>query len=254
MSDYFSRTQLLLGEQTFCRLQQAHIVIAGLGAVGSFAAEALVRSGVRYLRLVDADIYAPSDLNRQLGAERATLGRCKVDAFQAHLKRIHPDITIETLPIFIDDQTASSLCQPFQVDGVFPDIVIDAIDTLDAKVALIETAVRAHIDVLSCMGAARKRLPQCIRVADISQTEVCPLAREVRKKLRHKGIETGVRCVFSIEKPTEFTHLSHAANAHSCLRRPSLGSIISVTGTFGLRLAAECLDIIAQTTNNDAKM
>lgn len=254
MSDYFSRTQLLLGEQTFCRLQQTHIVIAGLGAVGSFAAEALVRSGVRHVRLVDADVYAPSDFNRQLGAERATIGQNKVDAFQAHLKRIHPDIDIETLPIFIDKNTASSLCQPFSSDGAFPDIVIDAIDTLDAKVDLIETAIRAHIAVLSCMGAARKRLPQCIRVADISQTEVCPLAREVRKKLRHRGIETGVRCVFSVEKPTEHTHLSHAADAHSCLRRPSLGSFISVTGTFGLRLAAECLDIVTQSTNGDTKM
>lgn len=239
----FSRVKTLLGEENFEKLKQAHIVLVGYGAVGSFAAEALVRSGIGHIRIIDADVYEASNTNRQLGADSTTIGASKVEIAQKRLKTIHPDLDIECIEAFIDSSNCALVDAPFS-DGVRPDILIDAIDTLEAKVSLLAHGYQKGYRVISSMGAARRMKPEMIRYGDISKTEVCPLAREVRKGLRKRGIDRGIGCVYSIEPAAEQTHKFLDGTGQTRLHRPVLGSLITITGAFGLRLASACLDLI----------
>lgn len=236
----FNRTELLLGREALDRLFNSHVAVVGCGAVGSVAAEALVRSGVGHIRLIDADVYEASNINRQLGATHGTLGEAKVEVCGRHFRDINPEIDIEVEQRYIDEKSLDVVGGGFASDGERPDVVIDAIDTLHAKVAVIEAMVKRGIIVLSSMGAARKTMPELVRTGDISRTEVCPLAREVRKRLRKAGIEEGVTCVYSIERPEVQTHM-RLEDTGRVVARPALGSLMTVTGTFGLRLASECL-------------
>ena len=242
MDDLFSRVRLLLGDEGLRALSDAHVVVAGYGAVGSFAAEALVRSGVGHVRLIDADVYEASNVNRQLGATVSNIGKTKVEVGRGHLRDLNPDIDVECENMLIGEETLDVVARPFASDGVRPCFVIDAIDTIDAKVALLAYCHAHQIGVISSMGAARKMRPDLIRCGDVSQTEICPLAREVRKRLRRLGIERGICCVYSVERAAESTHAVRSADSESVVRRPRLGSLVTVTGAFGLRMAAECID------------
>ena len=225
MVDYFGRVGVMYGESGLRRLQDAHVVVVGYGAVGSFAAEALVRTGVGHLRIVDADVYEASNVNRQLGASSSTVGRAKVAVGGERLRDISPGMDLECVRSFVGEGTM--------------EVVIDAIDTIESKVGLLLHLVRKGVVVWSSMGAARKTRPELICSGDISQTRVCPLAREVRKRLRLAGVERGVGCVYSTESVSPGTHTASAGTG--VLGRPVLGSVVTVTGSFGLRLAAECL-------------
>ncbi|MBE3584762.1 MAG: tRNA threonylcarbamoyladenosine dehydratase [Thermoanaerobacter sp.] len=191
----FSRTELLIGEEGLAILAGSRVVVFGLGGVGSYAAEALVRAGVGNLVLVDFDRVCPSNINRQLHALTSTVGQYKALLMAERVKLINPDIRVEARVERYLPGVAESFFHPV------PDYVIDAIDDVPAKVDLIASCVRRNIPVVSSMGAGNKLDPAAFKVADISQTAVCPLARTVRRRLRQLGITTGVTVVFSTEPP-----------------------------------------------------
>jgi tRNA threonylcarbamoyladenosine dehydratase len=240
----FARTGRLLGPEGLARLAHARVLVAGLGAVGSYAVEGLARAGVGRLRLVDFDRIRPSNLNRQLYALESTLGLLKTDAAAARVRDIHPGCVIESDPLFIDRDTAAELCaEPY-------DAVVDAIDSLGPKVALLEAAARRGLFVVSAMGAATRTDPAAVRVGDLSDTDACPLARLVRKRLRARGIVTGIRCVYSLEpaRPPRTDAPAEPAEPEEPARgrtRTPLGSLSTLTGIFGLIAATEVLRHLA---------
>lgn len=228
MTEKFLRVESLYGREGLSRIRGGHVCIAGYGAVGSFAAEALVRSGVGHIRLIDADVYELSNINRQLCAEIGTLGASKVECGRRHFECINRELEIETRQIYLNEGNCSAVSEPF-MDGQCSDVVADAIDSVESKVSLLNYCVRAGVPVISSMGAARKRDPLQVCIDDISKTEVCPLARAVRKRLKKLGIEKGIRCVYSKESAVEMWE------------GQALGSVVTVTGVFGLILASEVL-------------
>ncbi|MGE0080395.1 MAG: ThiF family adenylyltransferase [Thiohalomonadaceae bacterium] len=224
----FQRTHILLGDEGLERLRRARVFLAGLGGVGSFAAEALARAGVGHLTLVDHDTVAASNLNRQLPALHSTVGRLKVDVMAERIRDINPQCELTTRAEFIRAEDMDELLAP----GF--DFVIDAIDSLNCKAALVETAVRMGIPVASSMGAGGKLDPTRIVVGDLMDTEGCALARAMRKYLRRRGVGRGVLAVFSTEPnrpplPPEPTGTGRA--------RAVNGTISYMPSLFGLMLA-----------------
>ena len=217
----FLRSRIVLGSEGLERLWGAHVVVVGYGAVGSAAAEALVRSGLGHIRIIDADVYDVTNTNRQLGCECSTIGKPKVEVGLAHFKALSPQIDAEAIVSFVGAATMDLVLRPF-ADGSAPTLVVDAIDTLDAKVALLQAAYEAGLAVYSSMGAARKTHPEAIRFGDISKTEVCPLAREVRKRLKKIGISKGISCVYSIETVDSSTHRANPLSRGGC-QAPAIG-------------------------------
>jgi len=192
---WFSRSELLLGEAALARLRAAHVTVFGLGGVGSFAVEALARAGVGHLRLVDHDAIGPSNLNRQLFALRSTLGQPKAEVAATRVRDINPACVVEPRVTFVHTDTLPDLLTPR------PDVMIDAIDSMACKVALLRTAHEQGIPILSAMGAGGRTDSSQLRVGDLSETRLCPLAARVRKELRRVGITQGIRCVYSLEPP-----------------------------------------------------
>lgn len=233
----FKRTELLLGREVMERLEHCTITVVGLGAVGSHAIEALARSGVGTLRIVDFDAIGESNFNRQILAVEPNLGRLKTEAAEERLKQINPAIKVETF---------NMLCHRESFDEIFSnktDVVVDAIDSLNPKVNLLFELVRHNINVISCMGAARKMDPSKITTGDISTTLYCPLARSVRKRLKRMGVEQGIHCVYSTEvvaKDTVSNTLEPNYLDAGRLRNP-MGSLSMISGIFGYVAALEAL-------------
>jgi tRNA A37 threonylcarbamoyladenosine dehydratase len=190
----FERTEILLGKTGMERLAASHVAVFGVGGVGSYAAEALVRCGIGKLTLIDGDVIALSNLNRQIMADCSNIGFYKVDVMRARSLMINPGIHIEALNIFYSADSAE------QIDLTLFDYIIDAIDTVASKLILIERARLAGTRVISSMGAGNKLDPARFEVADIYKTDVCPLARVMRRELRKRGI-TELKVVYSREKP-----------------------------------------------------
>ena len=233
MEDMFSRTRMLLGDAAMDRLKGARVAVFGVGGVGGHVVEALVRSGVGALDLIDSDRVAPSNLNRQIVATRDTLGMLKVEAAKERVLSINPDCQVRTFPVFYLPETAD------RFDLSQYDYVVDAIDTVAGKLQLIEAARAAGVPVISSMGAGNKLDPTAFRVADISQTSVCPLARVMRRELRKRGIDH-VKVVYSTEPA-----LSPAPAEEDTARRTTPGSIAFVPAVAGLVLAGEVIkDIV----------
>jgi tRNA A37 threonylcarbamoyladenosine dehydratase len=233
----FARLEQLVGPQGLGRLAGASVAVFGLGAVGGFAVEALARAGIGALRVVDFDSVQPSNLNRQILALESTLGQSKTEAALRRVKEIHPACRVDPRNVFVEAQSIEALLDPAV------DAVIDAIDGVNSKVELLAAAHRRGIFTVSSMGAACRLDPACIRVADLSRTEVCPLARIVRRRLHRREIYRGIRCVFSVEAPRP-SQVALPAAAEPTTRgrqRPPLGSISYMTGIFGLMAAAEVL-------------
>jgi tRNA A37 threonylcarbamoyladenosine dehydratase len=189
----YQRTHILVGDEGLARLRAAHVLVAGLGGVGSYTTEALARAGIGRLTLVDLDVVAASNLNRQLPALHSTIGRRKVDVVTERVLDINPACGVTPRAEFIRAEDMEGLLAP----GF--DFVVDAIDSLNCKAALVETAVKLGIPVASSMGAGGKLDPTRIVVGDVMDSEVCPLARNMRKYLRRRGIERGVTAVWSTE-------------------------------------------------------
>ena len=248
----FLRSQQLFGPQGMQRLHQARIVVAGLGAVGSYAVEGLSRAGVGHLRVVDFDVIRASNINRQLYALESTLGRSKTEAARERILDINPRCEVDSIACFIDAVSAIRVLTPA------PDVLIDAIDSLNPKVSLLAAAIEAGVPhVLSSMGAASRTDPARIRVDDIMHTRSCPLARCVRKRLKRQGIEGGIRCVYSLEPastPAWDTAPQDPEEDPAMTRgrvRRALGSFSCLTGIFGLTLAREAIMNIIQSRQRD---
>ena len=235
MEDMFSRTRMLLGDEAMERLARARVAVFGIGGVGGHAVEALARSGIGALDLIDSDRVVLSNLNRQIIATRNTLGMLKVDAAKARVLSVNPDCAVRTWPVFYLPETAD------QFDFSQYDYVVDAIDTVAGKLQLIEAAKAAGTAVISSMGAGNKLDPTAFRVADISETSVCPLARIMRRELRKRGVEH-VKVVYSTEPA-----LSPAPADGDTHRRATPGSVAFVPSVAGLIIAGEVIkDLIKE--------
>ena len=188
------RTSLLLGEEKLEQLRRSHVLVVGLGGVGAYAAEMLVRAGIGRMTIADADAVAPSNINRQLVALHSTVGRPKTEILAERLRDINPELELTVVVKYIRDEETDRL-----LDAAPYDYVVDAIDTLSPKLALIKGALDRNLKVVSSMGAGAKTDPTQLQIADISKTHHCPLAHMLRKRLHKAGIRKGFRAVFSPE-------------------------------------------------------
>ena len=228
MWDQFSRTQLLLGEAGMERLRNARVAIFGIGGVGGYVCEALVRSGIGAFDLVDNDTVSFSNLNRQIIATHDTLERPKVEVMKERLLSINPDIKVEAYETFYLPENAE------QFDFSSYDYIVDAVDTVTAKLEIITRAKSLGVPVISAMGAGNKMDPGRLRIADIYKTSVCPLAKVMRKELRDRGIDS-LKVVYSDEPPIK--RKKGEDNVLGDERTP--GSTPFVPAAAGLMMAAE---------------
>ncbi len=235
MDQAFSRTALLLGAEAMEKLRKARVIVFGLGGVGGHACEALVRSGVGAIDLVDDDQVSESNLNRQLFATRSTIGMDKTEAAKLRLLDINPDLRVTTHKCFFLPETAD------RFDFTQYDYIVDAIDTVTGKIALAEAADRAGTPIISSMGAGNKLDPTAFEVTDINKTSVCPLARIMRKELRRSGVKK-LKVVYSREDA--MTPLESAEPDREG-RRSVPGSTAFVPSVAGLILAGEVVKDLA---------
>ncbi len=245
MLNQFSRTELLFGKEAMEKLENSRVAVFGIGGVGGYAVEALARSGVGTLDLIDDDKICLTNLNRQIFALRSTVGQYKVDIAKKRILDICPDIKVNTHKCFYMPDTAD------QFDFTEYDYIIDAIDTVTGKLEIIKRAKAAETPVISAMGAGNKLDPTAFRVADIYETKVCPLSRVMRQELRKAGIKN-VKVVYSEEKPIrpiEDMAISCRDNcicppgtARKCtIRRDIPGSNAFVPSVAGLIIAGEVI-------------
>lgn len=229
----FERTQILLGDAGLACLASKHVVVAGLGGVGSYCAEALARAGIGRLTIIDHDVVAASNINRQLPALLSTVDQPKVELMAARIRDINPECDLRVTREFIVPETVSS-----QIPSD-TDYVIDCIDSLNCKTALVEHCVKSGIPVASSMGAGNRLDPSRIKLADLSKTHGCPLAAMMRKRLKRRGITKGVLTVFTDEPPKP----PRPPEPVSGRGRPRAvnGTISYMPPLFGLMLAGEVI-------------
>lgn len=249
MLNQFSRTQLIFGADGMEKLHQARVAVFGIGGVGGYTVEALVRSGVGTLDLIDDDRVCLTNLNRQIFALRSTVGEYKVDVAERRVHEINPNAVVHTYKTFYTPQTAD------QFDFAQYDYVVDAIDTVTGKLALVEQAQRAGVPIISSMGAGNKVDPTAFEVADIYETSVCPLARVMRQQLRKRGISR-LKVVYSKEPPiTPIDDMSISCRTHcicppgtarKCTQRRQVpGSNAFVPAVVGLIIAGEVIKTLS---------
>lgn len=221
---WLSRTSLLIGEESVKRLSRKHVMIVGMGGVGSFAAEFIARGGIGEMTIIDGDVVDPSNRNRQLPALATTHGLSKAQLMAERLKAINPELTLHVIkefvnPAMVEEQLKSK-----------PDYIIDAIDSITPKVTFIRMAFESGIPLVSSMGAGAKVDPTALKVVDISKTSVCPFAQQIRKQLKKHGIVKGVKVVFSPEDPVkESLMLTDGKN----FKKSAYGTISYMPATFG---------------------
>ncbi|MCL2194747.1 MAG: tRNA threonylcarbamoyladenosine dehydratase [Oscillospiraceae bacterium] len=246
MLNQFSRTQILLGEEGMDKLARARVAVFGIGGVGGYAVEALARSGVGTLDLFDDDRVCLTNINRQLHATHATVGHYKVDAARTRVHEINPDCIVNTHQMFYLPENADT------IDLAQYDYIIDAVDTMSAKLDLAERAFRLGVPLIACMGAGNKLDAAAFEVADIFATSVCPLARVMRNELRKRGVSK-LKVVYSKEPPIEPQEdMRTSCRAHcvcppdvsrKCTHRRAIpGSVAFVPSVAGLILAGEVVN------------
>ena len=232
MIEEFSRTQILLGEAAMERLYKARVAVFGIGGVGGYVGEALARCGIGQLDLCDSDTISVSNINRQLLATHSTVGQLKVEVAKARILDINPKCAVRTHPFFYLPDTADAF------DFTAYDYIVDAIDTVTGKLALVERAHQAGTPIICSMGTGNKLNPAGFQVADISKTAFCPLARIMRKELRKRGIDH-VKVVYSQEEA--LTPAVDEAELERTGKRQIPGSTAFVPGAAGLILAGEVI-------------
>lgn len=244
----FSRIRRLLGNDKMNRLHEAHVAVIGLGAVGGYALEGLARAGVGHLRLVDFDRVSPSNINRQLLALESTVGLFKADLAKARVLDIHPACQVESCIRFVHHDTMDETLAPPL------DLVVDAIDALNPKLALLTACVERKIPVISSMGAAMRTDPSKVTVGPLAHTRHCPLARLVRKRLRREGVDISFPCVYSTELVDNATLIPPEEDAETDphfhgkgRKRHILGSLPTLTGIFGLMLANTAIQMLTES-------
>ncbi len=231
MSEQFMRTELLLGREAMEILKNTRVAVFGIGGVGGYTVEALVRSGVGALDLVDRDQVSVSNLNRQLIATTETIGKDKVDVMCERALTINPEIKIHTKKCFFLPETAD------EFDFTQYDYVVDAVDTVTAKIALVLKAQEEGVPIISSMGAGNKLDPTKFAVADIYETRVCPLAKVMRRELKKRGVKQ-LKVVYSTEEPVR---PSVPAGNEENLRKDTPGSVAFVPSVAGMILAGEVI-------------
>ena len=251
MLNQFSRTELLLGKGGMERLKNARVAVFGIGGVGGYTVEALARSGVGTLDLIDDDKVCLTNLNRQIIATRKTVGKYKVDVAKERILEINPDAVVHTYKMFYMPDTAD------QFDFSQYDYVVDAIDTVTGKIELVMQAQKSNTPIISCMGAGNKMDASAFEVADIYKTKVCPLAKVMRRELKKRGVKK-LKVVYSEEqpiRPIEDMAISCRSNCicppgavHKCTERRDIpGSVAFVPSVAGLIIAGEVIkDLIAE--------
>ena len=228
----FSRTELLIGEEALGKLRRTTVLVLGVGGVGSHCIEALARSGVGRLILVDNDKVSLTNINRQSIAYHSTVGRYKTEIMKERIHDICPETEVLTYETFV---------LPENIEEIFkirPDYIIDAIDTVTAKLAVIERAKKEEIPLISCMGTGNKLHPELFEIADISSTSVCPLCKVMRKELKARGIH-GVKVLYSKEKPVDVSGKETGEEKGS--KRSLPGSISFTPPVAGLLIAGEAV-------------
>jgi len=250
MSEQFSRTEILLGSESMERLANSRVAVFGIGGVGGYIVEALVRSGIGAIDLIDSDTVCESNLNRQIIATRATLGQFKVDAMEERIMQINPDCKVTTHRCFYLPETAE------QFDFTQYDYVVDAVDTVTAKIELVIRAEECNVPIISSMGAGNKLNPAEFEVADIYKTSVCPLAKVMRRELKKRGVKK-LKVVYSKEEPLKPNQvekikaevdLQVSDNVEvgvAAKKRVTPGSIAFVPSVVGLIIASEVVKDLA---------
>lgn len=245
MENQFSRTELLLGTKAIEKLAGARVAVFGIGGVGGYTVEALVRSGIGEIDLIDSDTVSLTNLNRQIIATKSSIGKYKVDVMQERIMDISPDVKVHVHKCFYLPETKD------EFDFSQYDYVVDAVDTVTAKLQIVEEAEAAGVPVISSMGAGNKLDPTAFQVADIYKTSVCPLAKVMRRELKKRGIKK-LKVVYSQEKPTRpledmsISCKSHCicppGAAHKCTERRDIpGSVAFVPSVAGLIIAGEVI-------------
>lgn len=238
----YSRTELLIGREGLLRLRNAKVAVFGIGGVGSYVAEALARSGIGTLILVDSDTVSLTNLNRQLLALHSTIGRKKTDVMRERIQDIDPETHVLTYDVFYREDTA----EMFPMEEY--DYVVDAIDTVSSKLLLIERAAEKKTPVISCMGTGNKLDPGRFEITDITKTSVCPLAKVMRRELKKRGI-TGCKVLYSREEPVK---AAASDETKGTAKRPVPGSISFVPGTAGLMIAGEVVRDLLKTASDSS--
>ena len=245
MEEQFLRSAMLLGESALERLSRARVAVFGLGGVGGYTVEALARGGVGSLDLIDSDSVSLSNLNRQILATHSTLGIPKVEAAKARVLDINPNCRVTVYPVFYTPETAG------QFDFTQYNYIVDAIDTVTGKLALVQQAWASGTPIISCMGTGNKLDPTAFEVADISKTSVCPLARVMRKELGKRGIRH-LKVVYSREEA--MTPRGWEEEAAALGKRQIPGSLSFVPGVAGLILAGEVIKDLALVSDENKEM
>ena len=237
MHEQFLRTQMLLGTEALERLQAARVAVFGIGGVGGYTVEALARSGIGQLDLIDSDCVSISNINRQILATHSTIGLPKVEAARRRILDINPGCMVRTHAVFYTPETAG------QFDFSQYDYIVDAMDSVTGKLALVERANAAGTPIICCMGTGNKLDASAFEVADISKTSMCPLARIMRKELGKRGIKH-LKVVYSKEEALTPTGWEEEAAALG--KRQIPGSVAFVPGAAGLILAGEVIKDLAK--------
>ncbi|MBR6344392.1 MAG: tRNA threonylcarbamoyladenosine dehydratase [Lachnospiraceae bacterium] len=249
MLNQFSRTQLIYGEEVMGRLASSHVAVFGIGGVGGYVVEALARTGIGSVDLIDDDKVCLTNINRQIIATRKTIGKYKVDVARERILDINPNCNVRTFKTFFLPETAD------QFDFSEYDYVVDAIDTVTGKLSIIEKAKEAGVPVISSMGAGNKVNPGLFEVADIFETSVCPLAKVMRHECKKRGIKN-LKVVYSKEKPLRPVEDMSISCRQNCVcppgttrkcteRRDIPGSTAFVPSVVGLIIAGEVINDIA---------
>jgi tRNA threonylcarbamoyladenosine dehydratase len=226
---WLSRTELLIGREKLEKLMNAHVLVVGMGGVGSFAAEFICRAGVGEMTIIDGDVVDPTNRNRQLPALATTHGMSKADLMGERLLQINPELKLHVIKEFV---------MPDRVDDLLsskPDYVVDAIDSITPKLAFLKAAYASGLKLVSSMGAGAKLDPTMLRIVDISKTYNCPFAQQIRKQLKAAGIYKGIKVAFSPEEPIkESLMLTDGSN----FKKSAYGTISYLPATFGAALSS----------------
>lgn len=230
IKDWKERTSLLLGDDIVRKLQEKHILVAGLGGVGGYAIEILSRAGIGNFTIVDQDVIQPSNINRQLIATQSNIGKKKAEEIEKRIKDINPDVNINVISTFLKDENIPEL-----INSANFDFIVDAIDTISPKVYLIKTAIEKNIPIISSMGAGAKMDPMSIRVDRLSKSYNCTLAKVIRKRLRKLGIKKDTMAVFSCELQNK---LAVKEIEGELCKRSTAGTISYMPALFGCHIGA----------------
>lgn len=238
MIDWLERTELLIGAEQIEKLKNSHVLICGLGGVGSFAAEFIARAGVGQMTIIDGDVFDITNINRQLPALRSTVGQSKADVLAARLLDINPELKLQVHNEFVLPDRIPSLMETNR-----PDYVMDCIDSITPKLAILRYCKRNKIKVISSMGAGGKMDPSKMKVADISGVYNCKMGAYIKKQLKKEKINKGIRAVFSTEiQKKESLKMTNGAN----FKKSFYGTISYMPALFGLHAAAEVIKYLGQ--------